>query len=153
MMETKKMTTRLRFEFSSTIIIALITALLFETDILPTGLWADNVQACYWVDLTCIIITLIIVPFALKFPTLQYTRCMHDQNKSTAEQTFMHTSRTQIWLLATVGLSALLLYYLTLDTTPSLCAAIAGLSLLFCVPSEERTKAGIENFNTTKGKE
>lgn len=149
----------MRWEFAGVFLAAFIILLLFETGAVPAGIWADDEAARYCLNVTGIALVIIFVPVSLKFPFLRFVKHVYYKNCRTREQinkAYIHVSEVQMGLLAVAGWANLLFYYLTLDTTGSFCAAIVGLSLLFCVPSErkmEEAAAEKLDIQKIKGKE
>ena len=107
-----------------------------ETELLPVGLFADDVRTSYYLETIGILLTAINIPFSMKLFSLVLTRKIDNLTFPVALSRYAVWSHIRLGLLAIVVVYNLLCYYMTLNSTGALCALCALTASFFCLPSE-----------------
>lgn len=122
--------------------ILLITA--SETDLMPVGVYADDIRMQYIWETVCILVTLVTVPVSLKLFNFILTKRVDESGLPQAMKLYVRWSVLRYCLLIVTILLGLTVYYMTLHNVGVLCAAIALTTSLFCVPGEKRVTAELQ---------
>lgn len=115
-------------------------AFLFETGILTEGAYAGHAQAEYIFQSAGILLTVGLIPFALRIFNLNLVKRIRQLPLQQALKSYRIWSDVRLSLLFVPVMINLTFYYLTLNTTGLFCACMALIASLFCVPSESRIK-------------
>lgn len=118
----------------------LLIVVLGETDVLPVGYYADDVNMAYALDSIAIIITAACIPMALKLFNIILKRMVDKMGFLKALQSYILLSMVRLVLLFIPVLFGFMVYYMTLNKSGMFCALIGLTASLFCVPSEERLR-------------
>lgn len=119
---------------------SLLIVILGETDILPVGYYADDVQMAYTLDSLAIIITAACIPMALKLFNIILKKMVDKMGFLKALQSYILLSMVRLALLFIPVMFGFMVYYMTLNKSGMFCALIGLTASLFCVPSEERLR-------------
>lgn len=131
----------LRIQVGSYIALWAIPALLvflYETGHLPEGIYAGDAQLEYMLQCVSILLTVGLIPFALRLFNLNLVKRIKELPLAEALKSYRIWSDIRLCLLFVPVMLNLSFYYLTMNTTGLFCAAMALLASLFCVPSENR---------------
>ena len=115
-------------------------ALLHEMGVMPQGTLADDAQMEYIFQTMGILMTIVLIPFALRIFNLNLVKRIKELPLQQALKSYRIWSDVRLALLLVPALINLQFYYLTLDNTGLFCACMALIASLFCVPSESRIK-------------
>lgn len=153
----EKLIRRLRTEFCLAFVWAGVLAALFEWDVCPTGWAAGNGLAEYYANLAGIAMVVILVPMSLKLMAFRWVKASFSQGSlQQAAARYKRWSEVRLAMLAVAGWANIVAYYLTLDSTGGICAAIVAIASCFCWPScdklayetgREFPQVGLENGN------
>lgn len=137
MEEIKETAVRMQVEYVLVWVVTLVIALVFECGILDEGALVGNPRVEFLFETVEIQFTLAIIPLSLKYfgRTLPKWRVLP---LKAALQAYHKTAVVRLFLLAFAVWGNLLLYYITLNNIGGLCALIAGIAILFCVPGKKR---------------
>lgn len=116
--------------------VAILLVVGGETELLPVGLFADDVRTSYYFETIGILLTAINIPFSMKLFSLVLTRKIDNLTFPVALSRYAVWSHIRLGLLAIVVVYNLLCYYMTLNSTGALCALCALTASFFCLPSE-----------------
>ena len=119
----------------------LLLVVLYETGLYQEGMIAGNAQMEYILQSVSILLTIGLIPFALRMFNMNLVKRIKDLPLQQALKSY------QVWSILRLALS---FYYLTMNTTNLFCACMALIATLFCVPSENRIKNELdlpENLN------
>ncbi|WP_291529798.1 hypothetical protein [Bacteroides sp. UBA939] len=108
------------------------------------GQYADNVRATYFAETLSILLTAICVPVSLKLFAWVLARKIDYAGFSQALRLYSIWSKVRIALLALPVLAGITVYYLMMSSTGALCACIALVASLFCLPGEERMRKELQ---------
>lgn len=128
----------------------LLLVVLYETGLYQEGLLAGNAQMEYILQSVCILLTIGLIPFALRMFNLNLVKRIKELPLQQALKSYQTWSLLRLALLFVPAILALSFYYLTMNTTNLFCACMALIATLFCVPSESRIKNELdlpENLN------
>ena len=128
----------------------LLLVVLYETGLYQEGLLAGNAQMEYILQSVSILLTIGLIPFALRMFNLNLVRRIKELPLQQALKSYQTWSLLRLALLFVPAIMALSFYYLTMNTTNLFCACMALIATLFCVPSENRIKNELdlpENLN------
>ena len=128
----------------------LLLVVLYETGLYQEGLLAGNAQMEYILQSVSILLTIGLIPFALRMFNLNLVKLIKELPLQQALKSYQTWSLLRLALLFVPAIMALSFYYLTMNTTNLFCACMALIATLFCVPSENRIKNELdlpENLN------
>lgn len=128
----------------------LLLVVLYETGLYQEGLLAGNAQMEYILQSVSILLTIGLIPFALRMFNLNLVKRIKELPLQQALKSYQTWSLLRLALLFVPAIIALSFYYLTMNTTNLFCACMALIATLFCVPSESRIKNELdlpENLN------
>ena len=128
----------------------LLIVVLYETGLYQEGLLAGNAQMEYILQSVSILLTIGLIPFALRMFNMNLVKRIKDLPLQQALKSYQIWSFLRLALLFVPAILALSFYYLTMNTTNLFCACMALIATLFCVPSENRIKNELdlpENLN------
>lgn len=128
----------------------LLLVVLYETGLYQEGMIAGNAQMEYILQSVSILLTIGLIPFALRMFNLNLVKRIKELPLQQALKSYQTWSLLRLALLFVPAILALSFYYLTMNTTNLFCAYMALIATLFCVPSESRIKNELdlpENLN------
>lgn len=115
-----------------------IYAILFEAGVLEEGIYAGDAQMEYIFQSVCILLTICLIPLALRLFNLNLVKRIKELPLQEALKSYRIWSDVRMSLLFAPVMLGLTFYYLTLNTTGLFCACMALIASLFCVPSTNR---------------
>ena len=118
----------------------LLLVVLYETGLYQKGLQAGNAQMEYIFQSVSILLTIGLIPFALRMFNLNLVKRIKELPLEQALRSYQIWSSVRLSLLFVPAILSLSFYYLTMNTTNLFCACMALIATLFCVPSENRIK-------------
>ena len=128
----------------------LLLVVLYETGLYQEGLLAGNAQMEYILQSVSILLTIGLIPFALRMFNLNLVKRIKELPLQQALKSYQIWCNVRLSLLFVPAIMAMSFYYLTMNTTNLFCACMALVATLFCVPSENRIKNELdlpENLN------
>lgn len=134
----KRLLRILQVEFAMLWMLVVLLVVLYEYDVLPQGVFADDAQACYVMQATGILLTVGMIPLSLRMFSLSLTRYVRRLSLPDALVSYRRWSEVRLDMLLAPALFDMTVYYTTLDTTGLLCAGMVLLVSLFCVPGRTR---------------
>lgn len=124
--------------------IPLFLSVLYETNCLSKGLYAGDAQMEYILQSVGILLTIGLIPFALRMFNLNLVKRIRELPLAQAMKSYRLWSDIRLCLLLVPAILNLSFYYLTLNTTGLFCAAMALLASLFCIPSYSRVMSELD---------
>ena len=128
----------------------LLLVVLYETGLYQEGLLAGNAQMEYILQSVSILLTIGLIPFALRMFNMNLVKRIKELPLQDALKSYRIWGDVRLSLLFAPVMISLTFYYLTLNTTGLFCACMALIATLFCMPSENRIKNELdlpENLN------
>lgn len=111
-----------------------------EFELLPVGLFADDVRVTYYFETIGILLTAICVPLSLKLFTLVLKKKIDHLTITLALKRYAQLYNIRLGMLEVVILLNILCYYLTVSNTGNFCMLMGLTASLFCLPSEKRLR-------------
>ena len=118
----------------------LVYALLHEAGVLSQGALAGDAQMEYIFQTIGILMTIVLIPFALRIFNLNLVKRIQELPLQQALKSYRIWSDVRLGLLFVPAILGLSFYYVTMNTTHLFCACMALVATLFCVPSANRIK-------------
>ena len=118
----------------------LLLVVLYETGLYQKGIQAGNAQMEYIFQSISILLTIGLIPFALRMFNLNLVKRIKELPLEQALKSYQIWSNVRLSLLFVPAIMAMSFYYLTMNTTNLFCACMALIATMFCVPSEGRIK-------------
>ena len=140
MMEKKidRLIRLLKIEFAVTWVVIICLIAGYENGILEEGTLIGDSRAVYIAQLTGVLLAICLIPMSLRIFNLSLTKYIRNLDIDRALKSYRRWSEVRIILLLVVAVFNISLYYWTMDTTGLLCAAMAVLASMFCVPGKKR---------------
>ena len=137
----------LQIAFYSIVVPAILLVLLFESNVFPTGLYADNKAADFLFTTIMEILTICCIPLALR---LIKDKTMKKYDLLRRMQIYRRKAMLRLLLLGCPLLVNTFLYYLFMNVAFGYMAIILFLCLLFIIPTKERQQreARIDDVKT-----
>jgi hypothetical protein len=137
----------LQIAFYSIVVPAILLVLLFESNVFPTGLYADNKTADFLFTTIMEILTICCIPLALR---LIKDKTMKKYDVPRRMQIYRRKAMLRLLLLGCPLLVNTFLYYLFMNVAFGYMAIILFLCLLFIIPTKERQQreARIDDVKT-----
>lgn len=124
---------------------------LYETGICTKGIHSGNVQMEYILQSAGILLTIGLIPFALRIFSINLVKRIKEYPLERALASYRLWSDVRLFLLAVPAILNFSFYYLTLNTTGLFCGVMALAASLFCVPTENRIKNELDLSDETQG--
>lgn len=121
-------------------VLPLLMGIGTETGMSWTGLYAGDVRATYVIETGAILLVVICVPLALKLFAWVLARQIDRAGVERALRLYAVWSMVRMGLLFVPAMTGFVGYALALSDKCLLCALIALVALLFCVPGEKRLR-------------
>ena len=137
----------LQITFYSIVVTAILLVLLFESNVFPTGLYADNKPADFLFTTILEVLTICCIPLALR---LIKDKTMKKYDVPRRMQIYRRKVMLRLLLLGCPLLVNTFLYYLFMNVAFGYMAIILFLCLLFIIPTKERQQreARIDDVKT-----
>lgn len=134
----KKIVLRLRIEFLFLWILPALLAVLYETGVFESGLYAGDTQKEYLINTLGVLLTFLSVFLALKMFSFRFVqaRLTHTDDRL-REKAFVRWSEVRLSLLLAATLVNLSSYYITMTNSGVLCTLVLLLASMFCWPMED----------------
>ncbi|CCY90639.1 MULTISPECIES: hypothetical protein [unclassified Phocaeicola] len=137
----------LKIEFALLWVLCIILIGLYECDILPQGVLADDVRTGYMLQVLGILLAVGLIPLSLRLFSLSLTKYVRVLPLLEALKSYRRWNEVRVCLLLVAALVNLSVYYWTMDTTGLLCAGMVLVASLFCVPGRERMMSELDLHN------
>ena len=134
----EKTVKNLRMLFICSIAVALIIVLLYETEILLPGTLALNNRLCFVVATIMELLTIAIIPFALRLFKFRKVNGKLTESETTRWDNLLKYGSVRILLLATPMIINVVCYYLFTLTAFAYMAIILFLCMFFIYPTVDK---------------
>ena len=118
----------------------ILLAVLYETGTFQKGTYEGNAQMEYIFQSVSILLTIGLIPFALRMFNLNLVKRIKELPLQQALKSYQKWSDVRLGLLFVPAILGVSFYYITMNTTNLFCACMALIATLFCIPSESRIK-------------
>lgn len=139
-MEIKNIVRRLWTEYVAVWALSLGLLVLYEAGVLEEGTLAHDGRICYVLQTASVILTLCLIPVALKMFSQALDKRVRLLPRPEALLSYLRWSEVRLAMLTIVVLVGLSVYYSTLSSIGGLCALVGLLSTLFCLPGETKLR-------------
>ena len=138
--QIKKILTIQKCDFLGIWVAPIIIAALYETGVFQKGTFQDNAQMEYIFQSVSILLTIGLIPFALRMFNLNLVKRIKELPLQQALKSYRIWSDVRLALLFVPAILGVSFYYVTMNTTNLFCACMALIATLFCIPSQSRIK-------------
>ena len=138
--QIKKILTIQKCDFLGIWVAPIIIAALYETGVFQKGTFQGNAQMEYIFQSISILLTIGLIPFALRMFNLNLVKRIKELPLQQALKSYRIWSDVRLALLFVPAILGVSFYYVTMNTTNLFCACMALIATLFCIPSESRIK-------------
>lgn len=138
--QIKQVVKKLKTSYLLFWIVTIFLFVLGEMDILPVGIFADDIKVRYYFETVGILLTAICIPLSLKLFSLVLKHKINQLSFPVALNRYALWSMVRQGLLLAVIVCNLLCYYMTMSSTGALCALCALTASFFCLPGEKRLR-------------
>lgn len=145
--EIRRILSVLKLEYGLFWCLCVLTAVLYEVDVLPQGALSDDVRTGYTMQVAGILLTVLLIPLSLRMFHLSKTRYVSKLPVMDALKSYRRWSEVRLCLLLVPALLNISVYYWTMDTAGLLCAGMVLLASLFCVPGRNRLRSELDLVN------
>lgn len=119
-------------------VLPFILVACYEGGVFQKGIYANNAQMDYIFQSIGILMTIGLIPFALRMFSLNLVKRIQELPLQEALKSYRRWSDVRLSLLFVPAILNIQFYYLTMNTTGLFCAAMALIASLFCIPSVSR---------------
>ena len=134
----------LKIEYALLWVLCLVLIVLYEYDILPQGIFTDDVLTGYMLQVCGILLAVGLIPLSLRLFSLSLIKYVRTLPLVEAVKSYRRWNEVRVCLLLVAALVNLSVYYWTMDTTGVLCAGMVLVASLFCVPGRERVVSELD---------
>ena len=134
----------LKIEYALLWVLCLVLIVLYEYDILPQGIFTDDVRTGSMLQVCGILLAVGLIPLSLRLFSLSLTKYVRTLPLVEAVKSYRRWNEVRVCLLLVAALVNLSVYYWTMDTTGVLCAGMVLVASLFCVPGRERVVSELD---------
>lgn len=136
----KRLMRWLIIEFCLVWIIAILTFIFGEINIIPNGALAEGSHKVeFYMNIVNIALIIVGVPLSLKLFSLNTERSLRRMDKDEALGSYHLWSGIRLGILLLCIEFGLISYFLLMNSTGALCACIALVTTFFCFPSRSKT--------------
>ena len=125
----------LQIEYVAVWVLPLLLVALYETGVMTEGAYAGDVRMDYVLQTVGILLA---IPLSLRLFSLSLVKNVKQRSLPEALKSYRRWSEIRTGMLVVPVLVNLSFYYLTLNNTGVLCAMMALIASLFCVPTRKR---------------
>ena len=125
----------LQIEYVAVWVLPLLLVALYETGVMTEGAYAGDVRMDYVLQTVGILLAVGLIPLSLRLFSLSLVK---QRSLPEALKSYRRWSEIRTGMLVVPVLVNLSFYYLTLNNTGVLCAMMALIASLFCVPTRKR---------------
>lgn len=133
----------LQIEYVAVWVLPLLLVALYETGVMTEGAYAGDVRMDYVLQTVGILLAVGLIPLSLRLFSLSLVKNVKQRSLPEALKSYRRWSEIRTGMLVVPVLVNLSFYYLTLNNTGVLCAMMALIASLFCVPSADKIKEDI----------
>lgn len=138
----------LQVEYLWVWILPLLLVILYETGVMTEGMYAGDVRMDYILQSVGILLAVGLIPLSLRLFSLSLVKNVKQLSLPEALKSYRRWSEIRIGMLLVPVLVNLSFYYLTMNNTGVLCAMMALIASLFCIPTRKRM---LDELDLVKG--
>jgi hypothetical protein len=126
------------------VLIPVLLAVVYETNILPVGIYADDVKMQYLIESVGIFVTIVCVPLVFILFRFMQKRKVENSILSIALNRYVYLCAGRLALLEMVAILNIVASYITLNHSSGYCVLIALIASSFCLPGKKRLYADLK---------
>lgn len=134
----------LKLEYCVFWFLCVLLVALYETDLLPQGVWVGDFRMEYVFKMIAVLMTVVLIPLSLRVFKSSLVRYVRLLSMEEALKSYRRWSEIRLAMLLAPALFDISVYYWILDTTTLLCGCMVLIASLFCVPGRERLLAELD---------
>lgn len=146
--QIKQLLQWLQVEYVLVWILPLLLVTLYETGVMTEGMYAGDVRMDYILQTVGILLAVGLIPLSLRLFSLSLVKNVKQLPLPEALKSYRRWSEIRIGMLLAPVLVNLSFYYLTMNNTGVLCAMMALIASLFCIPTCKRM---LDELDLVKG--
>jgi hypothetical protein len=123
----------LQIEYVAVWVLPLLLVALYETGVMTEGAYAGDVRMDYVLQTVGILLAVGLIPLSLRLFSLSLVKNVKQRSLPEALKSYRRWRMLVVPVLVNLSF-----YYLTLNNTGVLCAMMALIASLFCVPTRKR---------------
>lgn len=133
-------------EFAAAWILVILTFIAGELNLIPNGAFhaVGGSQTEYYLNLISVVLVIVCIYLAMQLFSLNTRRSLKRMNHDEALRTYHVWSIVRLALLLVAAIYGITIYFLLMESTGILCACMAMVATLACVPSEDKLNKYIE---------
>lgn len=128
----------LQAEYVLVWVLPLLLVVLYETGVMCEGVYAGDVRMDYILQTAGILLAVGMIPLSLRLFSLSLVRHVKQLSLPDALKSYRRWNEVRMGMLLVPVLVNLSFYYLTMNNTGVMCAMMALIASLFCVPTRKR---------------
>jgi hypothetical protein len=130
-------------QFFFFVLIPVLLTAAYEKNILPVGIYADDVKMQYLIESAGILVTIVCVPLAFILFRFMQKRKIENNLLPVALNRYVYVCAGRLVLLEIVVILNIVASYITLNNSSGYCVWIAFIASSFCLPSKKRLYADL----------
>ncbi|KAA6342082.1 hypothetical protein EZS27_010146 [termite gut metagenome] len=139
--QIKQVLKKLYVQFFFFMLTPVLLAVIYETNTLPVGLYADDIKMQYLIESVGILVTIVCVPLVFILFRLMQKRKIENNILSMALNRYVFSCAKRLALLEIVVILNVVASYMTLNNSSGYCVLIALIASFFCLPGKKRLYA------------
>lgn len=128
----------------------LVLVALYEAGVMTEGVYAGDARMDYILQTVGILLAVGLIPMSLRLFSLSLVKHVKQLSLQEALKSYRRWSEVRIGMLLVAILVNLSFYYLTMNNTGILCAVMALIASLFCIPTRKRM---LDELDLVKGED
>lgn len=146
----KRLLQWLQLEYILVWILPLVLVVLYEAGVMTEGVYAGDARMDYILQTVGILLAVGLIPMSLRLFSLSLVKHVKQLSLPEALKSYRRWSEVRIGMLLVAILVNLSFYYLTMNNTGILCAVMALIASLFCIPTHKRM---LDELDLVKGED
>jgi hypothetical protein len=131
-------------QFFFFMLIPVLLAVAYETNVLPVGIYAHDVKMRYLIESVGIFVTMVCVPLVFILFRFMQKRKIENNILPVALNRYVYLCAGRLVLLEMVVILNVVASYMTLNHSSGYCALIALIASSFCLPGKKRLYADLK---------
>jgi hypothetical protein len=131
-------------QFFFFILIPVLSAVIYETNVFPSGIYADDIKMRYLIESAGILVTIVCVPLVFILFRYMQKRKIENNVLPVALGRYVYVCAGRLALLEMVVILNMLGFYMTLNNSSGYCVLIALIASSLCLPSKKRLHADLK---------
>lgn len=143
----RKLLNALKVEMALVWLMALLTVVLGELDVIPNGMVAPQSSDEVSLNIAAIVLTLVGIPLAIRLFSLNTTKGLRRMDNEEALHSYHVWSGVRMGILGLDAIFGMVVYYLATSVSGLFCALVALGVTIYCWPSGAKIASYLESVN------